>query len=156
MHRRQLFAVITSIGVGGVAYRLLGGSGMAARGVKWPRGINPVLTPPGDHYQVSKSFLLPDPSVDASRWRLDVYGLVSARLSLSLDDLRAMPAVEQPATLACIGNNIPPRAVGTALWKGVRLRDVLERAGGVDASAVETIGRISGLPVNGALRLLQD
>lgn len=102
---------------------------MVARGVKWPRGGTPVITPPGDHYQVSKNLLFSDPRVDAARWRLDVHGLVARPLSLSLDDLLAMPAVEQYATLACIGNGVPARAVGTALWTGVPLAAVLERAG---------------------------
>ena len=39
-----------------------------------------------------------------------------------------MPAIEQPATLACVGNNVPARAINTAVWRGVRLSDVLERA----------------------------
>ena len=102
---------------------------MVARGLKWPRGGTPAITPAGDHYQVSKNFLFSDPRVDASRWRLDVHGLVARPLSLSLDDLRARPALDQPATLACIGNSVPAKAIGTARWKGVRLSTILEEAG---------------------------
>jgi DMSO/TMAO reductase YedYZ molybdopterin-dependent catalytic subunit len=102
---------------------------MVARGLKWPRGLTPAVTPLGDHYQVSKNFLFSDPRVDLARWRLDVHGVVQQPLSLSLEDLRSMPAVEEYATLACIGNAVPARAIGTALWKGVRLSSILERAG---------------------------
>jgi DMSO/TMAO reductase YedYZ molybdopterin-dependent catalytic subunit len=128
--RRQILAVLGAGGLATAVYRFLGGGGgMVARGLKWPRGVTPAITPDSDHYQVSKNFLFSDPRVDAARWRLDVHGLVSRPLSLSLDDVRAMPAIEEPATLACVGNNVPARAINTAVWKGVRLSDVLAQAG---------------------------
>lgn len=129
-NRRQMLAILGAGGLATVAYSVFGGGGgMVARGLKWPRGGTPPITPVGDHYQVSKNFLFSDPRVDQVRWRLDVHGLVGRPLSLSLADLRSRPPVEQPATLACIGNNVPARAVGTALWKGVRLADILDEAG---------------------------
>jgi DMSO/TMAO reductase YedYZ molybdopterin-dependent catalytic subunit len=138
--RRQILAVLGAGGLATVAYRLFGGGGgMVARGLKWPRGITPAITPDGDHYQVSKNVLFSDPRVDASRWRLDVHGLVSGPLSLSLDELRAMPAVSQPATLACVGNSVPARAINTAVWTGVRLADVLDRAGIVGSTVRDVV-----------------
>jgi DMSO/TMAO reductase YedYZ molybdopterin-dependent catalytic subunit len=65
---------------------------------------------------------------------------VATSLSLSLDDLRAMPTASVTATLECAGNGRaffdPPvagiqwakGAVGNARWTGVRLADVLKRA----------------------------
>ena len=112
---------------------------MVARGIKWPRGQTPEVTPPGDHYQVSKNFLFSDPRVALDGWRLDVHGLVSRPLALSLGDLRAMPVVEEYATLACVGNNVPARAISTALWTGVRLADVLVEAGVGTGSAGDVV-----------------
>jgi DMSO/TMAO reductase YedYZ molybdopterin-dependent catalytic subunit len=40
-----------------------------------------------------------------------------------------MNSVEEFATLTCISNKIGGSLVSTALWKGVRLRDILSRAG---------------------------
>lgn len=86
-------------------------------------------------------------SVDAAAHRVVVRGAVERQLSLSLDDLAQLPAVEIAAVNQCSGNGrglSDPRvaggqwangAMGNALWTGVRLRDVLERAG-VKASAV--------------------
>ncbi|MEW6321066.1 MAG: molybdopterin-dependent oxidoreductase [Acidobacteriota bacterium] len=139
MQRRQLLAVLASGGLAVAAYRLFGGGGMSARGLTWPRGVTPALTPAGAHYQVSKNALFPDPRVDVAGWRLDVYGLVRQPVSLTLDDLRALPAVEQPATLACISNGVPARAISTAVWTGARLADVLARAGGPDPSAADLV-----------------
>ena len=128
--RRQVLAILAAGGVATAAYTAFGGGGgMVARGLKWPRGGTPPITPAGDHYQVSKNFLFSDPRVEVSGWRLDVHGLVARPLSLSLDDLRARPALEMPATLACVGNNVPARAINTAIWKGVRLASLLEECG---------------------------
>ena len=80
-------------------------------------------------------------SVDASRHRIAVGGAVRTPLSLSLDDLARMPTVEVTAVNQCSGNSrglFAPRvaggqwdngAMGNARWTGVRLRDILDRAG---------------------------
>ena len=138
MNRRQLLTIAGIGGIVAVGYRLLGGSGMVARGVSWPR-VTPAITPPGQHYQVSKNVLFPDPAVEADGWRLDVYGLVGRRTSFTLADIERMPAVEMAATLACIGNGVPARAVGTARWTGVRLADILALAGGGARLAADVV-----------------
>jgi sulfite dehydrogenase (cytochrome) subunit A len=80
-------------------------------------------------------------SVDASAHRIAVTGAVQRPLSLSLDDLAKMPTVEVTAVNQCSGNSrglFSPRvaggqwahgAMGNARWTGVRLRDILDRAG---------------------------
>jgi DMSO/TMAO reductase YedYZ molybdopterin-dependent catalytic subunit len=80
-------------------------------------------------------------SVDASTHRIAVSGAVQRPLSLSLDDLAKMPTVEIVAVNQCSGNSrglFSPRvpggqwangAMGNARWTGVRLRDILDRAG---------------------------
>jgi DMSO/TMAO reductase YedYZ molybdopterin-dependent catalytic subunit len=94
------------------------------------------VTPVGLHYLLIHYDI---PVVDAARWRLLVDG--ERALTLSLDDLRALPATEQVVTMECAGNGrarLQPRpisqpwlleAVGTGRWRGVALRDVLELAG---------------------------
>ena len=85
------------------------------------------------------------PCVDDAAYRLRVGGLVATALTLSLDDLRTLAETAAvPATLACAGNRraeldafrtiaheLPwdAGAVGHAVWRGVRLRDVLAAAG---------------------------
>lgn len=80
-------------------------------------------------------------SVDVATFRLAVGGAVKRALSLTLAELQAMPQVELAAVNQCSGNSrgfFGPRvpgahwgngAIGNALWTGVRLRDVLDRAG---------------------------
>jgi sulfite oxidase len=87
----------------------------------------------------------PVPELDPARFRLRVDGLVERELEFGLDDLRAGFAEhEVAATLQCAGNRraglvavreIPgeapwgPGATATAVWRGVRLADVLAAAG---------------------------
>jgi DMSO/TMAO reductase YedYZ molybdopterin-dependent catalytic subunit len=92
------------------------------------------------------------PNVDARTWRLRVAGAsVKRPLELSLDDLeRGFEHVKLAAVNQCSGNRrglFTPRAggvqwtygaMGNAIWGGVRLRDVLNRAG-VNADALEVV-----------------
>ena len=87
-------------------------------------------------------------SVDVNSFRLAVRGHVNQSLSLSLNDLMAFPRVGLVAINQCSGNSrgyFQPRvpgaqwshgAMGNARWTGVRLKDVLDRAG-VKAGAVQ-------------------
>jgi DMSO/TMAO reductase YedYZ molybdopterin-dependent catalytic subunit len=72
---------------------------------------------------------------------LTIDGDVRESIHLSMTDLRKMPVTEVTCVLQCAGNGrglqspVVPGvqwhygAVGNARWRGVRLRDVLERAG---------------------------
>lgn len=85
------------------------------------------VTPTPDFYQVSKNAF--DPHVDLRSWKLEVAGMVGQALNLTLEDLMSLPPIEQYATLCCISNEVGGDLIGNARWRGVRLRDVLERAG---------------------------
>ena len=105
------------------------------------------ITPIGLHYLLTHFDI---PKVDAASWRLEVGGLVERPVSLSLEQIRARPAVEVPVTMECAGNgrvHIEPHvvsqpwlleAVGTARWRGVTAASVLEEAG-VREGAVEAL-----------------
>ncbi len=81
-------------------------------------------------------------TVDAAAFRLEVKGLVQSPLQLSLQDLKTQfEHVEVTAVNQCSGNSrgfFAPRvgggqlangAMGNALWRGVRLKDLLTKAG---------------------------
>ncbi len=89
-------------------------------------GLPPRFTPTRDFYEVSKNLV--DPKVKASGWRLTIVGMVDHPFSLTLDELRRMPSVRQDQTLECISNPIGGNLISNAHWRGVRLRDLLERA----------------------------
>src|SRR3954464_11685873 len=105
------------------------------------------VTPIGMHY-VLVHFDIPD--IDEATHELRVAGRVRAPLALTLDDLRALPAVTMPVVMECAGSgraHLTPRpvsapwheeAVGCAEWTGTPLRGVLEQAGLLD-DAVEIV-----------------
>ena len=68
------------------------------------------------------------PVVDATSWNLNVKGLVNNPLTITYEEIKAMPSVEEYATLQCVSNKIGGDLTSTALWKGVRLKDVLQKA----------------------------
>ncbi len=92
------------------------------------------------------------PALDRAR-KLVVEGAVKTPLSLSLEDLKAFPEVTITCVLQCAGNGrglMSPRvpgvqwlhgAVGQAAWTGVRLKDVLAKAG---ATADALHARLAG------------
>lgn len=99
-----------------------------------PEALTTDITPTELHY-VRSNFAVP-----VHDGRLEVSGAVDNPTTLTLDDLRAMPAVEHAVTLECAGNGrlemrpLPvgepwgDYAVSTARWTGARLHEVLERA----------------------------
>src|ERR1700704_4028753 len=100
-----------------------------------------VFTPNDQHY-VSWHWADFPNEIDVDKFRLTVRGYVNQTLSLSPKDiLRDLPRVELAAVSQCAGNSriyMQPRVPGAqwangsmsnALWSGVRLKDVLDRAG---------------------------
>ncbi len=68
------------------------------------------------------------PVVDATSWTLTVKGLVNNPLTITYEEIKAMPPAKEYATLQCVSNKIGGDLTSTALWKGVRLKDVLQKA----------------------------
>jgi DMSO/TMAO reductase YedYZ molybdopterin-dependent catalytic subunit len=103
---------------------------------------------PNDQFYVRWHWAVIPSEVDVDKFRLTVRGHVNQELSLSLKDILALPRVEIAAVNQCSGNSrgfFQPRvaggewangAMGNARWMGVRLKDVLDRAG-VKAGAVQ-------------------
>jgi DMSO/TMAO reductase YedYZ molybdopterin-dependent catalytic subunit len=70
------------------------------------------------------------PDIDPAAYRLKVSGLVDRQLSLSLDELKKMRSTELAFGFECSGNRRPVQGLSSnGRWTGVRLRDVLDRAG---------------------------
>jgi len=109
---------------------------------------------PNDQFYVRWHWANLPGEINADTFRLAVRGHVNSTLNLSLKELLAMPAVETVAVNQCSGNSrgfFQPRvaggewangSMGNARLTGVRLKDVLDKAG-VKASA--TAVRFNGL-----------
>lgn len=89
--------------------------------------ITPEITPNPDFYDVSIDFVAP--RVDAATWKLNIDGLVETPLALDYEQLKSLPSIDQYQTLECISNSVGGDLISNALWKGVRLPDLLARTG---------------------------
>ncbi len=64
------------------------------------------------------------PTFDPATWRLRIGGLVDQPVSLTYDELRALPRVEQVSNFHCVTG----WSVNNVRWGGVRIHDVLAAA----------------------------
>ena len=86
------------------------------------------ITPNDSFYNVDINIV--KPSVDSMDWRLKVHGLVTSPFELDYRQLQNdFEVVEMAHTLTCISNEVGGDLISTAVWRGVRLKDVLARAG---------------------------
>ena len=105
------------------------------------REFRPFLTP-NHRFFVRSHFGPPPPeAISEANWTLRVGGLVERSQRFTLKDMRQMEAVTITAVVQCSGNGRAfhrPKgpgvqwergAVGNAEWTGVRLRDLLTKAG---------------------------
>jgi DMSO/TMAO reductase YedYZ molybdopterin-dependent catalytic subunit len=101
-------------------------------------GITPLVVPNDDFYRIDTALIVP--RVDLAKWTVKVTGMVDRPLSLTYDQLTALPIFEQYVTIACVSNEVGGGLVGNALWRGVHLREVLAMAG-VRPEATQIVGR---------------
>lgn len=100
-------------------------------------GISPLVVPNPSFYRIDTNLLTP--RVDAASWTLGVDGMVDNPFTIDYAELLAMEMHEEYVTIACVSNEVGGDLVGNALWKGVRLRELLDRAG-VQAGATQIVG----------------
>lgn len=90
-------------------------------------GISPLRTPNEKFYRVDTNLSVP--KVDVDSWTLEVGGMVEKPFTLTFAELAAMPLIERDITMTCVSNEVGGGYIGAARWLGVRLTDVLDRAG---------------------------
>lgn len=101
------------------------------------------------------------PEVGAADWRLKVGGdAATTPFELTLDQLKALEAVEVAAVCQCSGNrrglfdpHVPGvewgyGAMGNAKWKGARLKDILAKAGLKDSVREIVLDGADGPPLD--------
>jgi DMSO/TMAO reductase YedYZ molybdopterin-dependent catalytic subunit len=126
-----------------------------------PKGqLAPIITTNDDFYVVTKNAVA-DPIIDANTWRLVIDGEVNNPVQVDYRTLIALPPVDITKTLECISNftagcsltSFGCDLLSTARFRGARLSDVLDLAGGMKSTAVglaflSTDEFSAGLPVD--------
>jgi len=120
--KRRRFIKLSAISAAGMVLPLQLEAQTEVKSLLKPRTF---VTPNADFYILQ----IGNPAVlDAKNWRMAITGLIEKQpLSLGLADITAMEAVEAMRTLKCIGDPIGTEQMSNANWKGVRLRDLLEK-----------------------------
>jgi DMSO/TMAO reductase YedYZ molybdopterin-dependent catalytic subunit len=84
------------------------------------------ITPNNEFYITTYSDNVP--VIDPKTFRLRVEGLAGQPYTLGMKELEEMHDKTEFVTLECIGNPIGGTAIGNALWEGVTLKKIIDRA----------------------------
>ena len=118
-------------------------------------GVSAFRTATADFYRVDTRLTLP--IVDLDGWSLTIDGDVEREVTLGFEDLLAMPLVERDITLTCVSNEVGGSYIGAARWLGVRLTDLLDRAG-IDGTRADQLlsTDVDGMTISTPLALATD
>jgi len=117
-------------------------------------GITPLRTSNGAFYRVDTNLTVP--RVNADRWQLQIDGMVDRPVTISYRQLMAMPMIERDITLTCVSNEVGGSYVGGARWQGVRLADLLNRAG-VRSGADQLLSTaVDGFKIGTPMEVVRD
>jgi len=105
-----------------------------------------IITPNDEFFQVT---IGENPVINANTWRLTVDGQVNNSLTFTYSNITSQPAKEVLATLQCVDGPF-----GTALWKGIPVKDILDltqvKTGAVDVVFYAADGYSSSLTIEEA------
>ena len=102
-------------------------------------GISSYVTPNDGFYRIDTAFGRV-PQVDPGDWRLRFTGMVDNPYEITFDEIQAMDLSDHVITLSCVSNEVGGNLVGNAVWTGVPLSVLLDRAG-VQPGADQVVGR---------------
>ncbi len=117
-------------------------------------GLSPIITPAADFYRTDTAFIIPD--VDPADWSLRIHGLVEEEVTLSWDELLALPFAEHVVTLMCVSNPVGGDLIGTASWLGTPIHDLLARARPTAGADMVLSTSVDGFTASTPLAALQD
>jgi DMSO/TMAO reductase YedYZ molybdopterin-dependent catalytic subunit len=118
------------------------------------QGVSPFRTPTASFYRVDTNLTVPRVSVGS--WSLEIDGDVRSPFTLTYDELLALPMIERDITLTCVSNEVGGGYVGAARWLGVRLTDVLDRAGVGTQSDQLLSTAVDGFTISTPLAVVRD
>lgn len=117
-------------------------------------GLTPVITPNAEFYRIDTALAVP--AVDPETWSLRIHGMVDREVTLTWDELLALPLEESVTTLACVSNEVGGDLIGNAVWLGYPIRELLARAE-PSADADMVLSRsVDGFTASTPIAVLQD
>ncbi|GGM55560.1 oxidoreductase [Microbacterium saperdae] len=117
-------------------------------------GLAPVVTPNTDFYRIDTALIVP--RVDPADWSLRIHGMVDHEVTVTWDELLALPMTESFVTLACVSNEVGGSLIGNARWLGHPVRELLARAGVRSDADMVLSTSIDGFTASTPLEALTD
>ena len=116
--------------------------------------LPPYLTPNADFYRIDTALQVP--VIDPAAWSLRITGMVEQEVSITFDELLALPLVEHVTTLTCVSNEVGGNLVGNASWLGYPIRELLARAKPQSGADMVLSTSEDGFTAGTPLEVLQD
>ncbi|WP_048546838.1 molybdopterin-dependent oxidoreductase, partial [Nostocoides jenkinsii] len=117
-------------------------------------GISPLRTPTDKFYRVDTNLTVP--KVDVDTWTLEIDGMVEKPFTMTFAELSEMPLIERDITMTCVSNEVGGGYIGAARWLGVRLTDVLDRAGITGSPDQVLSTAVDGFTISTPLAVVRD
>jgi DMSO/TMAO reductase YedYZ molybdopterin-dependent catalytic subunit len=117
-------------------------------------GLTSVMTPNEYFYRIDTALIVPQ--VDPADWRLRIHGLVEEEVTITWDELLALPLEESITTLTCVSNPVGGDLIGNALWLGYPIRELLTRAKPTKDADMVLSRSIDGFTASSPLEALTD
>jgi DMSO/TMAO reductase YedYZ molybdopterin-dependent catalytic subunit len=117
-------------------------------------GLAPVITPNEQFYRIDTALIVPQ--VDPADWSLRIHGMVENEVTITWDELLALPLEESYTTLACVSNPVGGDLIGNALWLGYPIRELLARAAPTADADMVLSRSIDGFTASSPIEALTD
>ncbi|WP_240638774.1 molybdopterin-dependent oxidoreductase [Microbacterium sp. ABRD28] len=117
-------------------------------------GLADVITPNASFYRIDTALVVPQ--VDPADWSLRIHGMVENEVTLTWDELVALPLEEGYATMSCVSNEVGGTLIGNARWLGYPLRELLARARPTADADMVLSRSIDGFTASTPLEALTD
>ena len=117
-------------------------------------GLAPVVTPNVEFYRIDTALSVPQ--VDPAEWSLRIHGMVEREVTVTWDELLALPLEESVTTLTCVSNEVGGGLIGNAVWLGYPIRELLARAAPTADADMVLSRSVDGFTASTPLPVLQD
>lgn len=118
------------------------------------KGMSALVTANADFYRIDTALQVP--VIDASAWTLKITGMVQREITITFDQLLALPLEERVITLTCVSNDVGGDLIGNATWLGYPIRELLKRAGPLEGADMVLSKSIDGYTASTPLQALLD
>lgn len=117
-------------------------------------GLTPYVSDNATFYRIDTALQVP--VVDPADWSLTIVGMVEREITLSFDDVLALPLSEHYVTLTCVSNEVGGNLAGNARWLGFPIRDLLARARPQSGADMVLSRSVDGFTAGTPLEVLTD